>query len=112
MMAEEKNNGAEKRFDYLEEMAEEVGRKQERKLEASRDTRNTIWFGVGMFGLVGWSVMLPTVGGCMLGMWVDKHFPSRYSWTLMLLLLGLLLGCFTAWRWVEKEGRERDKLER
>lgn len=102
-MTEERNdhNG---QFKYVKQMAEEVGKKQERKEEAARKKDGTMWFGVGMFGLVGWSVMLPTVAGCMFGMWLDERFPSQYSWTLMLLLIGLMLGCFTAWRWVKREG--------
>ena len=43
-----------------------------------------------MSGLIGWSVTVPTLIGAALGIWVDKHYPSTYSWTLMLLLVGLV----------------------
>ena len=38
--------------------------------------------------------------------WIDGHFPSRYSWTLMLLIIGVLAGCLNAWHWVAAEERE------
>ncbi len=68
----------------------------------------SVWFGLGMFGLVGWSVSIPTVLGVALGVWIDLRWPSRYSWTLMLLVIGVALGCMNAWFWLS---RERKNLE-
>jgi ATP synthase protein I len=59
-----------------------------------------------MMGLIGWSVVLPTLGGAAFGMWVDKRHPGEHSWTLALLVAGLVLGCFNAWHWVAKEDEE------
>ena len=85
------------------EVADAVGRKAERKLRARREGRRGVWFGLGMFGLVGWAVALPTVAGIALGLWLDARFPSRVSWTLTLLLLGAALGSLNAWYWVKRE---------
>jgi F-type H+-transporting ATPase subunit epsilon len=41
------------------EVAEAVGRKAERKLRARRAGRRGVWFGLGMFGLVGWRWRCP-----------------------------------------------------
>lgn len=84
----------------------QVGLRERRKLKAQRGTSRSIWFGLGMLGFVGWSVALPTLLGIALGVWIDNHYPSRYSWTLMLLIIGLLVGCLTAWHWMAKEYRE------
>lgn len=88
------------------DVTEVVGRKAERKLRARRAGRRGVWFGLGMFGLVGWAVALPTVMGVALGLWLDARFPSRISWTLSLLLLGALLGSLNAWYWVKRESRD------
>ena len=88
------------------EVADAVGRKAERKLRARREGRRGVWFGLGMFGLVGWAVALPTVAGVALGLWLDARFPSRASWTLTLLLLGAVLGSLNAWYWVKRESRD------
>ena len=86
--------------------AEEIRRKARRKeLAAARDARRGVWFGFGMFGLVGWAVAVPTLAGIALGVWLDRRFPGEMSWTLALLLAGVALGCLNAWWWVEKESR-------
>lgn len=59
--------------------------------------------GLGMFGMVGWSVAVPTLLGVALGIWLDKTFPQSFSWTLTGLILGLIAGCVIAWNWVIKE---------
>ncbi|MEB3181899.1 MAG: AtpZ/AtpI family protein [Nostocaceae cyanobacterium] len=77
-----------------------------RKLKARREKENGIFFGLGMIGLVGWSVAIPTLIGIFVGVWIDNRFPSRYSWTLMLLFIGVVLGCLNAWFWVQQESQE------
>jgi len=84
----------------------EVGAKATRKLKARRNAGRGVWFGLGMMGLVGWSVVVPTLLGAALGIWLDKRHPGSHSWTLMLLVIGLAIGCLNAWHWVAKEGKE------
>jgi ATP synthase protein I len=86
-------------------LAQTVGTKAKRKLKARRDTSAGVWFGLGMMGLVGWSVAIPTLLGAALGLWLDQHYPGGRSWTLALLVAGLAIGCFNAWHWVAKEER-------
>jgi ATP synthase protein I len=84
----------------------QVGAQAARKLKARRGARKSVWFGLGMSGMIGWSVTVPALIGTALGIWVDHHYPSKLSWTLMLLLLGLILGCMNAWHWIASEFRE------
>ena len=86
--------------------ARQVGAQAARKLKAQRKVTQGIWFGLGMMGLIGWSVAIPTLLGAALGLWVDKHYPGSHSWTLMLLVIGLTIGCVNAWHWVAKEDKE------
>jgi len=83
----------------------EVGAKAARKLRAQRNPMPGIWFGLGMMGLIGWSVAVPTLLGAALGIWLDNRHPGSHSWTLMLLITGLVIGCLNAWHWVDKEER-------
>ncbi len=84
----------------------QVGAQAARKLKARRHAPKSVWFGLGMSGLVGWSVTIPTLIGAALGIWVDKQYSSQYSWTLMLLFMGLIIGCLNAWLWVQSEYKE------
>lgn len=84
----------------------EVRAKAARKLKAQRNPTPGVWFGLRMMGLIGWSVVVPTLLGAALGIWLDKHHPGSHSWTLTLLLIGLVIGCVNAWHWVTKADKE------
>ena len=92
------------------EFRKQVGSKETRKLKARR-SRKSLWFGLGMFGIVGWSVAVPAVLCIFLGVWIDVTWPGQYSWTLMLLIIGIILGCVNAWIWINRQ-RESIKKER
>lgn len=81
-----------------------IGAKARRKLKAQGERHRSLWFGMGMFGMVGWSVATPTLLGVVVGMWIDGRWLSRVSWTLTLLFMGMVLGCFNAWYWIRQEG--------
>jgi ATP synthase protein I len=92
--------------------AGQVGSKAARKLKARRNTTRGVWFGLGMMGLIGWSVAIPTLLGAAIGLWLDRRYPAGRSWTLALLVAGLAIGCWNAWHWVTKEdGAMRDEEE-
>jgi ATP synthase protein I len=84
-------------------LAAQVEAKAQHKLIARQDGAPGVWSGLGMMGLVGWSVVLPTLLGAALGIWLDSHHPGNRSWTLALLMAGLVLGCLNAWRWVAQQ---------
>lgn len=86
---------------------DEVREKEQRRIKASREPEIGAWYGLGLFGVVGWSVALPTLAGIMLGVWIDLTWPSPRSWTLMLLVGGLGAGCLNAWLWL---GRQRKRI--
>lgn len=86
-------------------LSDSVKRRAERKLQANKKGERTIWFGLGLFGLIGWSVAIPTLIGIAIGVWLDSRFPGPVSWTLTFLIIGVALGCLNAWYWVKQESR-------
>jgi ATP synthase protein I len=86
---------------FLRNVSSEVAR----KLRVQREGTQGVWFGLGMSGLIGWSVAVPTLGGVLLGLWLDRRYPGARSWTLMLLVAGLCIGCANAWHWVAQQDR-------
>lgn len=94
-------------FNEEKKLSEEIRAKETRKIKARREKDRGLWFGLGMFGLVGWSVAVPTLLGTVAGIWLDKTLQDPYSWTLMGLVAGVIIGCINAWYWVKKEsGRD------
>ncbi len=82
-----------------------IGVKAARRIKARRSRKRGVWFGLGMFGLVGWTVAIYTVLGVFLGHWLDRRWPQGFSWTLSMLFIGLLAGLLNAWHWIRKESR-------
>lgn len=86
-----------------ESLTESVAKKEERKITARKEASRGIWFGLGMFGMVGWSVAIPTVIGIAVGIWFDRMLGTRISCTISCLVLGMALGCILAWYWIQRE---------
>jgi len=90
-----------------DELGKRVKHKVRRRQLARKNSERTAWFGLGMFGLVGWSVAVPTLIGIAIGLWLDERWPGKASWTLTLLIIGIALGCLNAWYWIKQEnGRD------
>ncbi len=91
------------------ELPEVIDEKAQRKLRAQQERQRPIYFGLGMIGLVGWSVAVPSVIGALLGRWLDAHRigQGKISWTLTCFFAGLIIGLVVAWQWVNKEGGKR-----
>lgn len=89
------------------DVPENIGRKAERKLRARGERHRGVWFGLGMFGLVGWSIAIPTILGIAIGVWLDELLDDPISWTLTFLFIGVFLGCLNAWYWVKRESGGR-----
>lgn len=88
------------------DLAETVDRKEERKERARAEGDRGVARGFGTFGMVGWSVSVPTILGLGLGVWIDGRYGGQYSWTLMLMFLGLITGMLNAWYWIRRESRD------
>lgn len=73
--------------------------KGERMLKAQQSV--DVWTGFGAVGLVGWSVIIPTLLLFFVGRWL--HPSGGPGYTVCLLLGGLILGCISAVVLVKKD---------
>jgi len=101
-MPESKPPSTEKRSPAVERIVRQVESRQTR-IERGKTQNVEFWRSLAFLGMVGWSVVLPTLMGAALGIWLDHHWPSRFSWTLLLLISGLLLGCANVWIRIRKD---------
>ncbi len=86
-----------------EKLMDKISSDAEKKIDA-RKRGKEIMFGLGIFGIVGFSIAIPTLLGILLGNYLDKRTDSSVSFTITFLFLGLLVGCVNAWRWVKETG--------
>jgi ATP synthase protein I len=78
-------------------LREEVDRDVRRLDEAGRRKRS-ILAQVRFLGTLGLVMVLPMVAGAYLGRWLDERMPGySKSWTLSLLLLGVLIGAINVY---------------
>ena len=56
---------------------------------------------LAQIGVLGWMIVVPMLIGIFVGRWLDQIFNSGIFCTAPLLLLGLALGCWSAWKWME-----------
>lgn len=104
-MSDSDSSSKERRRKILAGLLQKIGPKEARRIKTREQKNQAIWSWLGTFGLVGWSVAIPTLLGIAVGIWIDRTWPSRFSWTLMLLMAGLMLGCLNAWFWITRESR-------
>ena len=93
-------------IDRRDDASDEIDRRARLMKEAREKPPRSPLRGLGTFGMIGWSVAIPTVGGAFLGIWLDRVAPQVFSWPIALILGGVLVGAMIAWRWIEKEGRD------
>lgn len=83
-----------------------IRRRAERMQRTRKEAQYSPLSGLGVFGVIGWSVAIPTVGGAFLGMWLNRVAPQSFSWPIALILGGVVVGAMVAWSWIDKT---RDK---
>jgi len=57
---------------------------------------------LAQIGVLGWMIVVPMLLGVALGRWLDGRLNSGLFWTAPLLMIGLGLGCWSAWKWIER----------
>jgi ATP synthase protein I len=90
---------------HKEHLPEIIAKKSQKREQALQDKKKPIFFGFGMFGMIGWTIALPAVLGTFLGRWLDglHLLDNRISWTLTCLSGGLFAGVIAAWQWVKRQ---------
>ncbi len=85
----------------------EEARERARK-DLSRYQRRTpggeFWRALALIGSVGWPIILFSTGGALLGRQLDAWLETGVELTLLLLLVGTVLGCLMAFRAVRGSG--------
>ena len=57
---------------------------------------------LAQIGVLGWIIVVPMLIGIYVGHWMDHKLYPGLFWTAPLLLLGLALGCWSAWKWINR----------
>lgn len=73
-----------------------------RHKKAQQDGEPSFATRLAQIGVLGWTIVVPTLAGMFAGRWLDRRFHTGIFWTGPLLLIGLVIGCWGAWRWMHR----------
>jgi ATP synthase protein I len=90
---------------------DDIGRRARRLKKTRENPGVSPLRGLGTFGMIGWSIAVPTTGGAFLGLWLDRTLPQDFPWVLALILGGVTVGGFIAWAWIGRESREEEEQD-
>lgn len=91
--------------------ADDIRRSAERMKRARSEPGFSPMRGLGTFGMIGWSIAVPTVTGAFLGLWLDRVAPQSFSWPIALILGGAVIGGIIAWDWIGKEVSDQPRIK-
>lgn len=57
---------------------------------------------LAQIGVLGWIIVAPTLAGLFVGRWLDEKLASGIFWSAPLMMLGLCIGGWTAWKWMNE----------
>ncbi len=86
-----------------ERMREAVRLREQRREGWSIEGERSLWRNLSMIGALGWLIVAPTLLGMLLGRWLDRQFESGVFFSGALIVLGIAIGCYLAWRRVLAE---------
>ncbi|PTW61085.1 ATP synthase protein I [Breoghania corrubedonensis] len=86
------------RRDEEDKLVKQIRLRQERQRREDADV--PISRRLAQIGVLGWIVVTPMLVGIFAGRWLDRTLETGLFWTAPLLMIGLALGCWFAWKWM------------
>lgn len=84
-------------------MADAVRKRQESQMRWRREGELSVARFVGQIGILGWIIVAPTLLGLFIGRSLDRTFDTGIFWSAALLVLGVAIGFWSGWRWMNRQ---------
>ena len=78
----------------------EARRRRDRRDRWLREGDMSVGRRLAQIGVLGWIFVTPTLAGLFFGRWLDARLGSGLFWTAPFMLLGVCIGGWTAWKWM------------
>ncbi len=86
-----------------ERLADAARTAADREREGRRDPEPSLGRRLGQIGVLGWTIVTPTLLGLFVGRWLDKTMHSGVFFSAPLVMLGAALGLWLAWKWMSRQ---------
>lgn len=84
-------------------LAEAARRSEERDRLGRKTPEPSLGARFGQIGILGWAIVTPILLGVFLGRMADRHLDTGIMLTAMAILVGALIGFYSAWKWMHKQ---------
>ena len=81
-------------------LVKEIERERERRSRWEREGDMSVGRRLAQIGVLGWIFVIPTLAGLFLGRWLDSSLGTGIFWSAPLMIVGLCIGGWTAWKWM------------
>jgi ATP synthase protein I len=88
----------------LDRLAQAAQTAAERDAEGRADPEPSLGARLGQIGVLGWTIIVPTLLFLFLGRWLDRIFGSGIFFSAPMLMAGAAIGFWSAWRWMHRQG--------
>jgi ATP synthase protein I len=88
----------------LDRLAQAAQAAAERQAEGRADPEPSLGARLGQIGVLGWTIIVPTLLFLFLGRWLDRIFVTGIFFSAPLLMAGAVVGFWSAWRWMHRQG--------
>ena len=89
--------------DDTDEVAEAAKRAAARQQEGRDVPEPSLGARLGQIGILGWTIVAPTLIGLFAGRWLDRTFGTNVFYSAPLLMIGAAFGFWSAWRWMYRQ---------
>ncbi|HLP70944.1 AtpZ/AtpI family protein [Ciceribacter thiooxidans] len=86
-----------------ERLADAARRAAQRQQLGAEDPEPSLGTRLGQIGILGWSIVVPTLLALILGRWLDRTFSTGVFFSAPLIMIGAALGFRSAWKWMHRQ---------
>ncbi|MBV5265836.1 AtpZ/AtpI family protein [Pinisolibacter aquiterrae] len=88
--------------DPEDRLAEAARRAAERRREGIETPEPSLGTRLGQIGILGWTIVVPTLIGVAVGRWLDRTFATGVFFSAPLIMIGAAFGMWSAWKWMHR----------
>lgn len=96
-------NGFNHNHNNVDRTRDAARRAEAREREGRADPEPSLARRFAQIGVLGWVIVLPTLGGLFLGHWLDGWLGTGITLAAALLMVGAALGLWLALRWMHDQ---------
>lgn len=84
--------------DREEDLDDAVERRRARHESWKREGERPLAANLALVGTLGWLIVVPALLGTLVGRWLDRKTGMGVTFTSALMGLGVIAGCWLAWK--------------